>query len=407
MRRVRPSICHSWRLLAWGTLLCLGLFPTARGEESASVAQSDARARLNSRFQLGLDRMVDKQGLPGATAAFVFSDGQLAAFAVGLADKEQQIAMTPNKRMPAGSVGKTFVAATVLSMVQDGKLGLDDKVEKWLGKEPWFADLPNGHELTVRQLLMHRGGLIDHANAPRFALKVREQIASPGSDPDFFFEPAELVEFALKQKPLFAAGSGYRYTDTGYILVGMIIERAAGSTYYEQLQERFLSPLALNLTVPANRRDIPDLANGYLLPNNPLGLPENTLLDCKLRFNPANEWTGGGLVSNPQDLVRWAKALYEGRAMRQAYLEELLRTAPEESKKPSRYGLGVFVTDTDLGTFYGHGGFFPGYLTYLAYAPKQRVAIAFQFNCDQPKETARTAMFELIADVLEVAGTVD
>ena len=157
--------------------------------------------------------------------------------------------------------------------------------------------------------------------------------------------------------------------------------------------------------VPADRRDLPELACGHLAANNPLALPVTTLIDGQLRFNPANEWTGGGLVSNPQDLARWAKLLYEGKAMPFDYLDELLATSPQDSDKPTRYGLGVFVTDNSkLGRSYGHGGFFPGYLTRMAYYPKQRVAIALQFNTDHPKAGALDMLTELTGEVLAVCG---
>ena len=380
----------------------------ALSRSHVAAAANDSLAELNERVQSRLERLVEDFDVPGVTAAIVLADGQKVAFAAGLADREEQLPMTPNHRMPAGSVGKTFVAATALALARDGKLSLDDKVEKWLGEETWFNDLPNGRELTVRHLLMHRGGLADHVNEANFVTQVRDVVAKPGGDPDFAFKPGDLVGFILKKKPLFAAGQGYRYTDTGYILVGMILERAGGASYYQQLQSRFLKPLKLTMTVPADRRDLPELACGYLTANNPLGLPEATLLDSKLRFNPANEWTGGGLVSNPQDLARWAKLLYEGKALGQGCLEEMLTTSPQDSEKPTRYGLGVFVTDNaKLGTSYGHGGFFPGYLTRMAYYPKQRVALAIQFNTDHPKAGALDELSELTADVLKTLGTPD
>ena len=386
------------------TLILAGWHPAAWAEAPATTADVERLAELKERFQAGLDEICKKYELPGMTAAYALPGGRVVAFASGMADKESGAKMTPRTRMPSGSVGKTFVAATAIALAQDGKLSLDDKIEKWLASEPWFGDLPNGRELTVRHLLMHRGGLADHVNDLRFGLKVRQVIVAPGSDPDFFFKPAELVGFILKRKPLFAPGEGYAYTDTGYILLGMIIERAGGAPYYEQLRKRFLEPLKLELTEPADHRDFENIAAGYLAEKNPFGLPPKTIGDDgKLRFNPANEWTGGGLVSNPQDLVRWAKALYEGRALEKPYVDELLATDPADKDKPSRYGLGVFVNKTDAGTAYGHGGWFPGYLTMVEYFPAQRVAIAAQANSDARGDMVG-ALMVLVQDVLETVG---
>jgi D-alanyl-D-alanine carboxypeptidase len=408
VRKLRPIERLSSHNTVLAAMICAALCAGARGDDAPAAVDQAGLTSLRERVQSRLDQLVDKFDVPGVTAAIVLADGQTVVFAAGMADCDGKLPMTPNHRMPAGSVGKTFVAATALSLARDGKLSLDDKVEKWLGGESWFADLPNGRELTVRHLLMHRGGLTDHVNDPRFAAQVRESIARPGSDPDFYFKPAELVGFVLLKKPLFTVGSGYRYTDTGYILLGMIIERAGGTTYDEQVESRFLEPLGLTHTVAANRRDLPELACGHVAPNNPLGLPEQTLLDGKLRFHPANEWTGGGLVSNPQDLARWAKLLYEGKAMRQPYLDELLLAAAEDREKSSRYGLGVFVTESSkLGTSYGHGGFYPGYLTRMAYYPKQRVAIAVQFSTDHPKVGAAAELEGLMADALRQASAAE
>src|SRR5262249_6459843 len=162
--------------------------------------------------------------------------------------------------------------------------------------------------------------------------------------------------------------------------------RAGGATYYDQAGRRFLEPLKLGLTEPANRRDIPNLAAGYLSPRNPFGLPVKITSGGRLRYNPASEWTGGGLVSNPQDLVRWAKALSEGRALKKPYLDELLAADPNDKKNREWYGLGVFVNRSDLGTSYGHGGWSVGYLSHVVYYPAERVAVAAQVNTDVSDE---------------------
>lgn len=372
---------------------------------SAEPVPTDARrAELKARFQAGLDDICKKYDLPGATAAYAQPDGQVQAFASGLADKESGAKMTVDTRMPAGSVGKTFVAATALALAQDGKLSLEDKIEKWLKAEPWFEQLPNAHEITVRQLMMHRSGVADHVYDPQFAVKARRMTAALDTNPDAYFKPAELIGFILNREPLFAPGKGYKYTDTGYILLGLIIERAGGASYYDQVRRRFIEPLKLTRTEPADRRDLANLAAGYLAADNPFRLPQKiTTAAGVMRYNPATEWTGGGLVSNPQDLVRWAKALYEGRALEKPYVEELVAADPLDEGKEHWYGLGVSVTRSELGTSYGHGGWSPGYLTHLAYFPAQRVAVAVQINSDARDDMLGDVM-ALVQDALQTFG---
>jgi len=342
----------------------------------------DEFAQLKERFQAELDTICAEADFPGATAAFILVDGQSAGFATGLADKDANTPMTPETRMPSGSVGKTYVAAVAISLAHEGKLSLDDKIATWFGDEDWFSRLSNGPDITLRMLLTHSSGLKDHVYEERFHHALQEIISAPDADPDYRFPPREFVEFVLDKEPLFPAGEGYAYTDTGYILIGMIIEKATGSEYYKELQRRILDPLNLSRTSPANRRDLEGLANGHLAAKNLMGLPERTLQDGVLLFNPINEWTGGGLVNNPQDLVRWAKLLYEEKALDKPYLDELLNSGFRGESAERTYGLGVSIRESEFGPAYGHGGWYPGYRTSMVYFADHKIAVAIQINTD-------------------------
>jgi len=362
----------------WLVVLII-LLITGACQQSEDV---DEFAQLKEKFQFELDQICAEAGFPGATAAFILADGQLAEFATGLADKDEKVSMTPENRMPSGSVGKTYVAAVALSLAHEGILSLDEKIATWFGDEDWFPRLPNGSDITLRMLLTHSSGLKDHVYAPQFHQALRKIISDPDAEPDYRFPPRDYVEFVLDEEPLFHPGAGYAYTDTGYILVGMIIEKATDSDYYVELRNRILDPLGLRRTSPADRRDLKGLANGHLAPDNIMGLPERTLQDGVLLFNPINEWTGGGLVNNPQDLVQWAKLLYEEKALDKPYLEELLNSGFRGESAERTYGLGVSIQKTEYGPVYGHGGWYPGYRTVMLYYAEHGVAIALQVNMD-------------------------
>jgi D-alanyl-D-alanine carboxypeptidase len=347
-------------------------------------------ARITADFQATLDRAYKiaqsaDEIFPGATAAFILPDDQAVGIAVGFSDVEKQIPMTAEMRMPSGSIGKTYVAPVAISLAQEGKLNLDDRIEKWLGDEDWFERLPNGKDITLRMLLNHSSGLIDHVfDSEEFAKGTAE--AAQTKDSEYYFTPRQLVEFILDKEPLFPAGKSYSYTDTGYILAGMVIEKAGGSTYYDELRKRILEPLGFRYTIPQDTRSVPDLAQGYAHASAELfGLPVKIVEGGSLLFNPMTEWTGGGLYNNPKDLVRWAKLAYEGRALKEPYLDEILSSAidtdPEGSK--AKYGLGISIVDTELGRVYGHSGFFPGYNSRMAYFPDDGVALAMQINTDR------------------------
>jgi D-alanyl-D-alanine carboxypeptidase len=398
-------MCHSTNQSRLGLLLCgLAVLLLPATAQSAEPAADAKLAELKTRFQAGLDAIREKYDLPGMTAAYALPDGQVVAFSSGLADKETGKKMTPQTRMPAGSVGKTFVAATALGLAQDGKLSLDDKIEKWLGDEPWFDQLPGARDITVRHLMMHRSGVADHVYDPQFAVEAKKMTGALDTNPDAYFKPRELVRFILNRKPLFAPGEGFKYTDTGYILLGLVIERAGGASYYDQVRRRFLEPLELDDTRPADRRDLANLAAGYLAADNPFGLPQKiTTDDGVMRYNPLTEWTGGGLVSTPENLVRWFKALYEGKALTKPYVEELVAADPHDQGKKEWYGLGVYVNHRESGTGYGHGGWSPGYLTHVDYFPAQKVAIAVQVNSDA-RDDMLGEVLGLMVDVLQTVG---
>lgn len=332
-------------------------------------------------FAAELAAVCEEYRFPGITAAYILPDGTVEGFATGFADIEENTSMTVESRMLAASIGKTFVAATTLALVHEGALRLDDPVSKWLGDRPWYARLPNHETVTVRQLLTHRSGIPNHVETSTFAEAFRTQWQAP----DEPFPAQQLIAFVLDQPALFPAGRGWRYSDTGYILAGLVIEAAAGHTYYEEVSRRFLKPLSLRSTAASDRVDLPGLAVGYLAEDNAFGLPKKTITPSgSMAWNPAVEWTGGGLISNPRDLVVWAKNLFEGDAFDGNYLDDLLKGLPIDDSEPhTRYGLGVAIhEESRIGRSYGHGGWIPGYCSSLRYYPDYGIAVAFQINTD-------------------------
>ena len=190
-----------------------------------------------------------------------------------------------------------------------------------------------------------------------------------------------------------------------------MIETATGKDYFDLVRTRFITPLSLSDTTPADTRALRHLAAGYTAADNPFQLPAKTLdAQGDLQWHPALEWTGGGLVSTSQDLARWGSLLFTGQAMPGEYLPLLLETVPTKSAADSpRYGLGVAVnTLADLGPVYGHAGWIPGYVSSLRYYPDIGVAVAFQINSDvnitnDPTILNRVEM-RLIHTLLDYAG---
>jgi D-alanyl-D-alanine carboxypeptidase len=178
------------------------------------------------------------------------------------------------------------------------------------------------------------------------------------------------------------------------------MERACRCNYFEELERRYLKPLQLTHTHPANVRSVPGLVQGHI-GEAIAGFPPQTMRDGKMLFNPATEWTGGGLYSNADDLARWEKALGSGSAMSWPYLDELLRGDPALPATAEAYGLGTRSMTTPLGPAYGHGGEFPGYVSLVLYFPEHHAAVALQANIVKvSQETLQQAAFALMTLVL-------
>lgn len=381
-------------------LTLLATLPTVPADPPAPRPSADAEIQLlRNRLQTKLDDLRAKAEFPGVSVGFVLADGRSVGVASGLADVENKVPLTPGNRLLAGSIGKTFVAAVVLQLAEEGAIGLDDRLEKWIGTEPWFGRLPNAKELTLRSMLNHTAGLPEYFEQKGFAEAIK-------ADPDRVWQPAELVAYVLDMKPLFPVGKGYSYTDTDYILVGLVAERVVKKPLFAEIDRRLLKPLSLAGIVPSDRRVVPGLVPGYAGPRNPLGFAGRTVNDGRLVTNPQFEWAGGGLATTPEDLARWAKALYEGRAFRQkATLESMLTGVDAGNGRGGgrgvRYGLGVQMRLTKWGASYGHGGWFPGYLSEVAYFPDHKVAIAVQFNTDVGRSIQK-GVPAYVADVADV-----
>ena len=146
------------------------------------------------------------------------------------------------------------------------------------------------------------------------------------------------------------------------------------------------------------------LSNGYAGANNDFGGSDAMLVDGRMVINPQFEWTGGGMASTAEDLARWGKRLYEGGAFDASMLPKLLDGVPARLGQNTKYGLGVIIRETPLGTLYGHSGFFPGYQAEVLYLPTVKAAVAFQVNSSVPGALGRGV--SPLRFAIELAGMV-
>ena len=322
-------------------------------------------ARIDPGELRGLLDQIVAAGAPGAAARIRDEDGVTQAGS-GVADLRNGRPMRPWLHYRVGSVTKPFVATVVLQLVAEGRLSLQDTVERWLP-----GILPYGDQVTIRELLSHTSGVPDYTLEPIIRLY---------TDPQARFRawtPRELVALVADQPPDFPPGTAWSYSNTGYILAGMIIEAATGHKLGRELARRILRPLGLrNTFFPINRPTIPrPYARGYSLP---LGQEQGPLLDFTV-LNPSVAWAAGALVSNLGDLEHFFRALLGGRLLPPRLLTAM--TTPVPTGQPGfGYGLGLIVIDTPAGRLLGHDGAIPGFLNIVLSTEDGRRQVGVMMN---------------------------
>ncbi len=380
---------------------------------TAPAVPDAARAVLVAHAQRVVDEVV-AAGFPGASAALALPDGSTIAVVAGVTEPGGGRPLATRDRMLVGSTGKTFVTAVAHRLVAEGRLDLDASLadvfdaprtapDGGAGRSAradaapaWLDRLPCGRGVTVRQLLRHESGLPRYVFRDAFARTL-------AAEPDRVWRPEELLAFVEDAPPLFGPGDGWAYSDTNYVVVGLVLEHVTGRAFYELAREGFVEPLALVDTVPTNGRRVPGLVQGTILAGRALGGVGPRLLDehGAATYNLQFEWCGGGWASTPTDLARWARALYGGAAIDAPYLDTLLDAVDAPGLGPgTRYGLGVMLRDTPLGELRYHDGFMPGHLTTLGFLPDHDVGVALQLNADDERVLGRPRR-ELLVELAE------
>jgi D-alanyl-D-alanine carboxypeptidase len=379
-------------------VLSLVLAVAAVSAQKAVVATGTNVLRKD--IQMKLDEWHTGGKFPGATLGVVLANGESFGLAVGYSDRDAKTPMKPTDRMLAGSTGKTFAAALALQLVKDGKIGLDDKVEKYLGSAPWYGRLPNAKDITIRQLMNHTSGLV------RYEFK-KEFTDFLTANPYKVWTPEDRLAYLFDSKAEFEAGKGWDYSDTNYIVLGMIIEKVTGKVFFDEAMKRYVKKLKLSNTIPQTGPELKGVIQGYAGSNNPFGGKDAMIENGKFIVNPQLEWTGGGWASTGEDLARWAKALYEGKAVDASMVALMVDGVPSKLGPNVKYGLGAIIRPTSAGVAYGHSGFFPGYLTDMMYFPDKKIAIAVQVNSSAPQIFGGKSPSRLIVEIAEMIDRTD
>ncbi|MFE9413495.1 serine hydrolase domain-containing protein [Streptomyces sp. NPDC006704] len=291
----------------------------------AGTGPATAGERIPGPPPAGLQQALEQSvadGFPGAVA-YARRGERESRLAAGLADTATGERARPDQRFRIASNTKSFVSAVLLQLEGEGRLSLDDSVEKWL---PGVVrgNGNDGRAIAVRQLLSHTSGIYDPTTEPAFFAPYLER-----HQWGHVYPPREVVARAVRHKPLFAPGTGWSYSNTNYLLAGLVIEAVTHRAASVEIQRRVLAPLGLKDTsFPLTDPDIhgPHL-HGYDLSGRDV-----------TRFSPSYDWTAGAMISTVDDLARFHRALFTGELLRPAQQRELLTTV--RFPDAPAYGLG-------------------------------------------------------------------
>ena len=333
-----------WRVLAVPVAAAIAL-GAAGGAASAAPSKGEAES-LKSRAQ-GLV----EAGYPAALAAVTDSKGESAGVAVGKGNLETGQAPPMDGEVRVGSNTKTFVAVVVMQLVQEGKVGLDEPIETYL---PGLikGEGIDGSKITVRQLLQHTSGLPEYTDT------------IPGSGDifqvkDHYAQPRDLLDAALGKPAAFEPETQWKYTNTNYIVLGMLIERVSQRPVGEQIDERIVKKLGLSHTY------FPAPGEEKIRGTHPQGyhLSAGGKLEDITEMDPFWAWAAGAMISTPSELNTFFQAVFDGRLLTQSSIDEM-KKGVDTDKAGVVYGLGLIGRSLSCGgTAWGHGGDIAGYHT--------------------------------------------
>ncbi|MBJ8055838.1 beta-lactamase family protein [Bacillus cereus] len=337
---------------------------------SSSVQTSTQRDR-NSVKQAVRDTL--QLGFPGILAK-TSEGGKTWSYAAGVANLSSKKPMKTDFRFRIGSVTKTFTATVVLQLAEENRLNLDDSIEKWL---PGVIQ-GNGYDdkqITIRQLLNHTSGIAEYTRSKSFNLM----------DTKKSYRAEELVKMGISMPPDFAPGKSWSYSNTGYVLLGILIETVTGNSYAEEIENRIIEPLELSNTfLPGNSSVIPGTkhARGYIQLDGASEPKDVTY------YNPSMGSSAGDMISTADDLNKFFSYLLGGKLLKEQQLKQMLTTVPTGEAVLGRYGLGIYETKLPNGvSIWGHGGSIPGFVTFAGgtLGGKHTLAVNLNsLNADSP-----------------------
>jgi D-alanyl-D-alanine carboxypeptidase len=299
---------------------------------------------------------------------------------VGYADLPSKTPFRLPDKFRIGSNTKTFVVTVLLQLADEHRLSLDDTISKFaLG-----VDIPNARRITIRQLCEMRSGLFETYDTPQFN--------KMDVTPQTRVTPKQMVQWAAAHKPVFAPGARYSYSNTNYIILGMIIEKVTNDTVGNQIRKRLLQPMALTDTSFPDDAAMPaPYSHGYDAKG------KGNWRDVTVYVPPSVTWAAGAMISTVPDMKRWVKSYVTGTMNSRAAQRARLRCLPTGLGKDLNFGLGIGCSSG----WYGYTGGLPGYNTAAYYFPSKDITVIAFVNA-QREQPAPGVANSILRDITRV-----
>jgi CubicO group peptidase (beta-lactamase class C family) len=321
-----------------------------------------AQQKDDKQLFANFDKLLSEQyktNEPGATA-LVAKKGQIVyKKAFGMANLEYNIPMQVDNVFRIGSITKQFTAVAILQLMEQGKLNLQDSINKFIPDYP-----THGHKITIEHLLTHTSGIQNYTAKKDFGEKMALNLT-----------PTELIAYFKNEPMEFAPGTKWNYSNSGYYLLGYIVEKVSGKTYPQYVEENFFKPLGMTKSSSDNDSKIIKNRAGAYYEVDSTGFINTHYLNINLV-----NWVGS-IQSTVNDLFKWHQAVHAYKLVKKESLNKALTKYKLTDGKETPYGYGWFLEDIQGSTSIAHGGILPGFLTYSIYLPKEDVFVAIFSNC--------------------------
>jgi CubicO group peptidase (beta-lactamase class C family) len=320
-----------------------------------------AQQKDDKQLFANFDKMLSEQfktNETGATALVARKGQVIYKKAFGMANLENNIPMQVDHVFRIGSITKQFTAVAILQLMEQGKLSLQDEITKFIPDYP-----THGHKITIEHLLTHTSGIQSYTSMIDFEKQVTLDL-----------KPTELIDYFKNEPMEFAPGTKWSYNNSGYFLLGYIIEKVSGKTYPQYIEENFFKPLGMtNSLFGSDSKIVKNRAGAY--EKDSTGFVNAPYLNMNLPYS------AGSIQSTVEDLFKWHQAVHSYKLVKKESLDKAFTKYKLTDGKETEYGYGWGLGDIQGSPTIGHGGGIPGFLTQSIYLPKEDVFVAVFSNC--------------------------